>query len=329
MNRCRSTRAAWACFPADHIKSASDLGIPLIAVGLYYSQGYFKQRLNTAGWQEEDYLDLDHRILPMKPALDPEGQPIQVKIETRTGTIFARVWQLAVGRNKLLLLDSNVEGNAPEDRELTARLYGGDTRVRIRQELLLGIGGVRALHAAGINPGVVHLNEGHSAFAALELMRQRMQQEGLPAEEAMRRVSSQVVFTTHTPVPAGHDRFSPHLMEEHLGPLRESLGMGHDQFMAVGRVDPYNPNEDYCMTVLALKLSTAGQCRGFAAWASFARHVDKSVAWAAGRRGADWPHHQRRTCALVVGPANASGLRPPLRARLAREMRQFRILGRH
>ncbi len=239
----------------DHIKSASDLGIPLIGVGLYYSQGYFKQRLNAAGWQEEDYLDLDHRILPMKPALDPTGQPVFVKIETRTGTIAARVWQLAVGRNKLLLLDSNVEGNLPEDRELTARLYGGDTRVRIRQELLLGVGGVRALHAAGIFPGVVHLNEGHSAFASLELVRQRMLKEGLPAEEAMRRVSSQVVFTTHTPVPAGHDRFSAPLIEEHLGPLRESLGLGHDQFMAWGRVDPYNPGEDFCMTVLALKLS--------------------------------------------------------------------------
>ncbi len=239
----------------DHIKSASDLNIPLIGIGLYYSQGYFKQRLNSSGWQEEDYIDVDHRLLPMQPATDPDGQPVVVKIETRTGTIAARVWQLAVGRNKLLLLDSNVEGNLPEDRELTARLYGGDTRVRIRQELLLGIGGVRALAAMKIVPGVVHLNEGHSAFASAELVRQRMVREGLGPEEAMRRVSSQIVFTTHTPVPAGHDRFSPGLMEEHLGPLREAIGLGHDQFMAWGRVDPYNPNEDFCMTVLALKLS--------------------------------------------------------------------------
>ncbi len=239
----------------DHIKSASDLNIPLIGIGLFYSQGYFKQRLNAAGWQEEDYLNTDHRLLSMKLATDPEGKPVTVRIETRTGAIGARVWQLAVGRNTLYLLDSDIEGNQPEDRELTARLYGGDQRVRIRQELLLGIGGVRALQALRIAPGVFHLNEGHSAFAVLELLKQRMHQEGLSPEEAARRVSKQVVFTTHTPVPAGHDRFSPAMIEEHLGPLRDAIGQQYDPFMAWGRVDPYNPNEDFCMTVLALKLS--------------------------------------------------------------------------
>ncbi len=191
----------------------------------------------------------------MKLATDPEGKPVTVRIETRTGAIGARVWQLAVGRNTLYLLDSDIEGNQPEDRELTARLYGGDQRVRIRQELLLGIGGVRALQALRIAPGVFHLNEGHSAFAVLELLRQRMEREGISAEEAARRVSKQVVFTTHTPVPAGHDRFSPAMIEEHLGPLRDAIGQQCDPFMAWGRVDPYNPNEDFCMTVLALKLS--------------------------------------------------------------------------
>ena len=138
----------------DHLKSASDLGIPLVAVGLYYDQGYFRQRLDRDGWQHEEYIDVDSRLLPIRPALRPaqgrtldDGEPVMVSIETRTGTIFARVWQLSVGRNSLLLLDSNVEGNRPEDRELTARLYGGDERVRIRQELLLGVGGVRALQA--------------------------------------------------------------------------------------------------------------------------------------------------------------------------------------
>jgi starch phosphorylase len=151
-----------------------------------------------------------HRCRSPAPALQParnNGAPITIAIETRTGTIGARVWQLSVGRNTLLLLDSNVEGNRPEDRELTSRLYGGDERVRIRQELLLGIGGVRALAAMNIAPGVLHLNEGHSAFAALELVRQRMMTEGVDAWEAIRRVSPQVVFTTHTPVPAGHDCF--------------------------------------------------------------------------------------------------------------------------
>jgi starch phosphorylase len=237
----------------DHIKSASDLGIPLVGVGLYYDQGYFKQRLDLDGRQHEDYLDVDSGLLPIQPATR-DGEPITVAIDTRTGTIAARVWLLSVGRNTLLLLDSNVEGNQPEDRELTARLYGGDDRVRVRQELLLGVGGVRALLAMGISPGVIHLNEGHSAFAALELMRHRMDSEGIDAWEAIRRVSSQVVFTTHTPVPAGHDRFPPDLVEEHLGPLRESLHLGYDDLMALGRVKPDDHGETFCMTVLALKL---------------------------------------------------------------------------
>jgi starch phosphorylase len=238
----------------DHLKSASDLGIPLVGVGLYYDQGYFRQRLDRDGWQHEDYIDVDHRQLPIQPARY-QGAPITISLETRTGTIVARVWQLSVGRNTLLLLDSNVEGNRPEDRELTARLYGGDDRVRIRQELLLGVGGVRALAALDIVPGVLHLNEGHSAFATLELVRHRMATEGVDAEEAIRRVSPRVVFTTHTPVPAGHDCFSPALIDEHLGPLRESLGLSHDALMNLGRREPRGGDDAFCMTVLALKTS--------------------------------------------------------------------------
>jgi starch phosphorylase len=238
----------------DHIKSASDLGIPLIGVGLYYDHGYFRQRLNADGWQEEDYLTVDHRQLPIEPAA-LDGAPVDIGIEMRSGTILARVWKMTVGRNMLLLLDSNVDGNSPEDRELTARLYGGDLRVRIRQELLLGIGGVRALTALGISAGVAHLNEGHSAFAALEMVRQRMETEGIGAVDAIRRVAPQIVFTTHTPVPAGHDRFPAALVEEHLGPLRDALGLDYNTFIGLGRVEPQDPHEEFCMTVLALKLS--------------------------------------------------------------------------
>jgi starch phosphorylase len=238
----------------DHIKSASDLDIPLVGVGLYYDQGYFRQRLDADGWQHEDYLALDHRLLPIRPAL-ADGVPVIVSIETRTGTILARVWQLSVGRSTLLLLDSNVEGNQPEDRQLTSRLYGGDQRVRIRQELLLGVGGMRALGAMGIAPGALHLNEGHSAFAALELVRQRMQIEGVDAWEALRRVAPQVVFTTHTPVPAGHDRFPERLIDEHLGPLCAELGLPMHELMGLGRVHPHDGGEEFCMTVLALKAS--------------------------------------------------------------------------
>src|SRR4051812_19884999 len=236
----------------DHLKSASDLGIPLVGVGLYYDQGYFRQRIDRDGWQQEVYITIDHRQLPIERAVRA-GVPLTIDIDTRTGRIRARVWQVAVGRNTLLLLDSNIEGNSPEDRELTARLYGGDHRVRIRQELLLGVGGVRALAAAGVIPGVVHLNEGHSAFAVFELVRQRMEREGVSADEAMRRVRSQIVFTTHTPVPAGHDRFEPALVDEHLGPMRDALGLSPEAFLALGRVNAADADEPFCMTVLALK----------------------------------------------------------------------------
>ena len=238
----------------DHLKSASDLGIPLVGVGLYYDQGYFRQRLDQDGWQQEEYIDVDSQLLPIQPAMSG-GMHVMVEIETRTGRIVARVWRLAVGRTTLLLLDSNVEGNSPEDRELTARLYGGDERVRIRQELLLGVGGVKALAALGISPGVVHLNEGHSAFAVLELARQRMDTEGIDSTEALRRVAAQVVFTTHTPVPAGHDRFPAALVEEHLGPVRDAIGLSYESFMGLGRVNTHDTNEGFCMTVLALRSS--------------------------------------------------------------------------
>src|ERR1700722_11032439 len=213
----------------DHIKSASDLGLPLVGVGLFYGQGYFRQRLDKNGWQQEEYFQTDVSQMPMEPAIGKKGEPVTVQIETRSGSIRAKVWRLKVGRCALLLLDSNIEGNAPEDRELTSRLYGGDDRFRIRQELLLGVGGFRALKAMGITPSVLHLNEGHSAFAVLEAIRSRMEEEGLNFDQAAPLVSREVIFTTHTPVPAGHDRFSSALIEEHLGPLREAMGLSHNE----------------------------------------------------------------------------------------------------
>jgi starch phosphorylase len=239
----------------DHIKSASDLDIPLIGIGLFYGQGYFRQRLDLGGWQREEYLETDLNHLPMEAAIGKDGRPVAVEIETRSGRIRAKVWRVKVGRRDLLLLDSDVEGNAPEDRELTSRLYGGDLRIRIRQELLLGVGGLRALKALGISPGVLHLNEGHSGFAVLEAIRMRMEDEGIGFDAAVPRVSREVVFTTHTPVPAGHDRFSAALVEEHLGPLREALGLSRESLLGLGREHPENADELFCMTVLALRLS--------------------------------------------------------------------------
>jgi len=239
----------------DHIKSASDLDIPLIGVGLFYSQGYFLQRLDVNGWQREEYLQTDVNQLPMQQAIGVNGEPVVVEIATRNGSIRAKVWRAKVGRCDLLLLDSNVAGNAPEDLETTSRLYGGDARTRIRQELLLGVGGYRALKAMGVTPGVLHLNEGHSGFAVFEAIRSRMEEEGLDFYSAARQIPREVVFTTHTPVPAGHDRFSPDLIEEHLGPLRDELGISHENLMGFGREHPTDFNETFCMTVLGLKLA--------------------------------------------------------------------------
>ena len=239
----------------DHIKSASDLGIPLIGIGLFYGQGYFLQRLDQTGWQREEYLQTDVNQLPMQPAIGINGEPVIVEIATRGGVIRAKVWRVKVGRCDLLLLDSNVAGNAPEDLETTSRLYGGDSRTRIRQELLLGIGGFRALKAMGITPSVLHLNEGHSGFAVFEAIRDRMVVEGLDFTTAASLIPREVIFTTHTPVPAGHDRFSADLMEEHLGPLREQLGISHENMMGFGREYPTDQGEPFCMTVLGLKLA--------------------------------------------------------------------------
>jgi starch phosphorylase len=239
----------------DHIKSASDLDIPLVGIGLFYGQGYFRQRLDLGGWQREEYLKTDVNLMAMEVAIGKDGRPVVVEIETRSGRILAKVWRVKVGRRDLLLLDSDVEGNAPEDRELTSRLYGGGLRIRIRQELLLGVGGLRALKALGISPGVLHLNEGHSAFAVLEAVRMRMEDEGIAFDQAVPRVAREVVFTTHTPVPAGHDRFDAGLVEEHIGPLRESLGLSQESLLGLGRENPNNGDELFCMTVLALRLS--------------------------------------------------------------------------
>ncbi len=239
----------------DLIKSASDLGIPLTGIGLFYGQGYFRQRLDRNGWQREEYLPADINQLPMEPAIGCQGEAATINIETLSGAIRVKIWRIKVGRCDLFLLDSNVEGNAPEDRELTSRLYGGDGRTRIRQELLLGVGGYRALRAMGLAPGVLHLNEGHSVFAILEAVRHRMQDEGLDFERAATRVAREVVFTTHTPVPAGHDRFPADLVEEHLGPLREALGLSQERLMELGRENPEDPAEEFCMTVLGLRFA--------------------------------------------------------------------------
>jgi starch phosphorylase len=239
----------------DHLKSASDLGLPLVAVGLFYRESYFRQRLDREGQQHAEYVRSPAELLPATPARTPSGKPIIIEVPLSRETLLAQVWDIQVGRNRLLLLDTDVEGNSDENRQLAARLYFGDQRIRIRQELLLGVGGIRALRAAGIQWGVLHLNEGHSAFATLEYARLRMEESGADFRTCAQDVAQSTVFTTHTPVDAGHDRFPPELVDDHLEPLRRSLGLSREEFLGLGRIRPEDHREALCMTVLAFKMS--------------------------------------------------------------------------
>ena len=238
----------------DFIKSASDLGLPVVGVGLYYARGYFHQHVDESGWQQERYDATLTESLPLRRAADEDGSHLVVSVPFGEGVLHAGVWIAHVGRLRLLLLDSNVPENVdPAIRDLTASLYGGDNLTRIRQELLLGVGGMRALRAIGIRPAVLHLNEGHCAFAILERVRERIDDDGLPFDTALRETAIQSVFTTHTPVDAGHDRFDAALVEQELGWLRARLGLDPRAFMALGRVRAENDTEPFCMTVLGLK----------------------------------------------------------------------------
>ncbi len=238
----------------DHLKSASDLNIPLVGMGLAYKEGYFRQYLTPDGWQQERYPDYDFEQMPLRRALTPGGAPAQVTLDVGGRPLVARIWQAEIGRVTLYLLDTNVAANPPEFRALTARLYGGDLEMRIQQEILLGIGGIKALEVLGLSPKVIHMNEGHSAFAGLERLRSFMQQ-GLSFEAAQEVAASSSVFTTHTPVPAGNDRFPMEMMRRYFEGYANEIGLAFKVFMALGRENPFNDNEDFCMTVLALKLS--------------------------------------------------------------------------
>jgi len=239
----------------DHLQAASDLGIPLVGIGLYYAYGYFKQRLDNEGWQREDYLEAEVENLPLDVARSAQNQPLRVAVENGNRKTWARVWRAEVGRCTLLLLDTNVEENSEEDRGLTGQLYGGDAYTRLRQELILGIGGMRALEALGIRPSVIHMNEGHSAFATLEAARQIIEHELRSFDEVKDRVANRTVFTTHTPVEAGHDRFPADLFLSIVNPERKRLRMSEKDLLALGRVNPQDDNEPFCMTVLGLKMA--------------------------------------------------------------------------
>ncbi len=238
----------------DHLKSVSDLGVPLVGVGLLYQQGYFRQYLNEAGWQQEAYEDNDFHNLPLTLERS-QGTPLTVKVSYPGRQVVAQVWRAQVGRVALYLLDTNVPANAPADRDITDQLYGGDLEMRIKQEIMLGIGGYRALEALGLEPTVYHINEGHSAFLSLERIRRLMDTHGLSFAEAREAASASLVFTTHTPVPAGHDYFPPDLMDRYFTEYARGLGLSHREFLGLGRQDPHNESEPFCMTILALRLA--------------------------------------------------------------------------
>jgi len=239
----------------DHLKSASEIDVPLVGVGLLYRQGYFQQYLSSDGWQQESYPDLDFYNLVVEPFVGADGKPVIVRVDLPDNAVFIRVWKVAVGRVTLHLLDTNLEENAPADRDITARLYGGGTEMRIKQEIVLGIGGVSALSALGIKPTVFHMNEGHSAFLALERIRILLENSPMTFDEARQFVAAGSVFTTHTPVPAGIDMFPPELVSRYFRNYHAGLKLDEEGFLALGREDVTNKRQGFSMAVLALRLA--------------------------------------------------------------------------
>lgn len=241
----------------DHLKSSSDLGLPLIAVGLLYQQGYFRQQLTQNGWQNELYLYNDFFSMPLILQKDDNGNPIIISFEMPKGTAFAQIWKMRIGKVDLFLLDTNISQNTIDEyRDITDQLYGGNRDTRIQQEIILGIGGMRALRALNINPSVIHINEGHAAFALIERCRFFMEDYGIDFFAAKQISKSTAVFTTHTPVPAGNEVFELQRMDAYLSKFRESLNITREQFLSLGQQNEYTDNVGFSMTVLGLKMTS-------------------------------------------------------------------------
>lgn len=243
------------CLAGDHLKSASDMDLPLVGVGLFYRQGYFRQYLNEQGLQQESFLENEIHRLPVKPAFGAGNVPLQVSIPLPEGQLRASVWRMDVGRIALFLLDSNIVENPPELRGITARLYDADRRTRLCQELLLGLGGFRAIVALGYNPSVCHMNEGHAAFASFGRIEHLTKNQGIALDEALQIVSRTNVFTTHTPVPAGHEYFSVDMARPHFAALQKEIGIPQDQMISWGHSAGDGKQHEVCMTVLGLRMA--------------------------------------------------------------------------
>jgi len=240
----------------DHAKSASDLGLGFVGVSLFYRQGYFQQAFDVNNWQTEYYTLLNPKNLPLEPVLDSKGEPLVCAVDIGMNQVFFQAWCINVGRAPVYVLDTDRSENEQHFRDLTLRVYGGDSTTRIMQEVLLGSGGVRLLRALGVHPSVFHMNEGHAAFLTFELIREKMA-GGKSFDEALAAARKECVFTTHTPVEAGHDRFSPELMDYALHRYRSQADVPFPDLLGLGRVKPADMREPFCMTVLALKVSRA------------------------------------------------------------------------
>ncbi|MDR2481455.1 MAG: alpha-glucan family phosphorylase [Spirochaetaceae bacterium] len=240
----------------DHMKTSSDMDLPLVGVGLLYKQGYFIQNINADGFQQEIYPINDWYNMPVELKKGKDGNPLFISVDLAGREAFAQIWEVKVGRASLYLLDTNTDKNKDKDiKEITAALYGGDKETRIRQEILLGIGGIRALRALGINPVATHMNEGHAAFLSLERARELMTEKGFNLTQAHEAIWPTNIFTTHTPVPAGNERFDITLLEKYMHSWTTILGISWQDFLALGRENPANKEETFCMTVLALKFA--------------------------------------------------------------------------
>ncbi|MHC4791008.1 MAG: alpha-glucan family phosphorylase [Planctomycetota bacterium] len=239
---------------ADHLKSASDLGVPMVGLGLLYQKGYFRQYLNIDGWQQETYIENDFYNMPMELVRKKSGRPLTISVEYPGRSVLAQIWQLLIGRVKLYLLDTNISANSSTDRLITASLYGGNQEMRIQQEIILGIGGLKALTAMHINPAVCHINEGHAAFVILERIRQLRTASNMTFDQAVEATRSANIFTIHTLVKAGLDEFPPELMDKYFGSYFPKLGINRDRFLALGRILPDDDGESFKMPILGLRL---------------------------------------------------------------------------
>ncbi len=304
----------------DHLKAASDLGVPIVGIGLFYRNGYFRQLLTAKGAQEEEFADLDPALLPLSPVLAPDGSRVHIEIPLPGAVLHAVLWRVDVGRVPLLLLDADVPDNAPAERAVTDRLYGGDNEHRLRQEILLGIGGVKALSACGIEPAVFHMNEGHAGFLGIERVRRLVAEGGTDPEHALQVVRARTVFTTHTPVPAGIDRFPHDLMARYFGEGGVPTGLPLERLLALGAEAGGDPGV-FNMAALGIRMAArvngVSRLHGGVARAMFA----PLFPGVAVDRRPDRPRHERRAC-RDVGRARVRRALPGATGRRLRRARR-------